>query len=114
MGSELREWGVKMETLVLSNNEKRKAFLSEYRKWDHLQHDEVNDFNYYRYTFEDGSFITAIEYSFVSLLPCRLSKLVTTNFLTLTQKNGRYQPIRSNDTDIIEHIKKIVPNKKRR
>ncbi len=47
---------------VFKNNEQRKNWLKEYKKWGLWYTDKNIDVNYYKFDFEDGSRLIAVEY----------------------------------------------------
>lgn len=50
------------ELMALKNNDQRKAWLAQYKKWGLWYYDEHIDVNYYKYDFPDGSRLIVTEY----------------------------------------------------
>lgn len=50
------------ELMALKNNDQRKAWLAQYKKWGLWYYDGHIDVNYYKYDFPDGSRLIVTEY----------------------------------------------------
>lgn len=92
-----------MKKLQLTNDQKRKDFIRDYRQWPLVRLDKFNDFSYYRYTFEDGSFFTALEHKATYGPPIGRVAIVT---LTLSGRN--YAPIASTQAELVGHLKEVA------
>lgn len=78
----------------LTNDGKRKQFFQNYSENFKLVHvDKYNNFKYYGFDFEDGSFLTALEYA-----PGKA-------IITLTKPTWDYVPVASTMTEIVAHLK---------
>lgn len=78
----------------LTNDAKRKQFYQDYATNFKLLHiDKYNNFKYYGFDFEDGSFLTVLEYN-----PGKA-------IVTLTKSGQDYVPVASTMTDIVMHLK---------
>ncbi len=89
------------EEITLTNDHQRKEFLGDYYEdpWEHIRCDEELGLNFYRVTFRDGSFITAVESRRGYHIP---------PLLTLTKPGQPYFPVRSTQGEMIAHLKKVA------
>lgn len=91
-----------MKKLQLTNDQKRKDFIRNYQEWPLVRLDKFNDFSYYRYTFEDGSFFTALEHKTIYGPPIKVA------IITLTSKGRNYVPIASTQSELVSHLKEVA------
>lgn len=87
--------------LELTNDFKRKKFLMNYQEWPLVRMDTFNEFYYYRYTFDDGSYFTALDYK--GNFGVKRQALIT-----LTKAGKRYVPVSDTQSTLIEHLKVVV------
>lgn len=79
----------------LTNDVKRKEFYLNFKEnWELLHVDKYNNFKYYGFDFEDGSFLTALEYKDGMAI------------ITLTEATWDYVPVASTMTEIVSHLRK--------
>lgn len=98
----MKEGLLKMSKLVLTNDQQRKEFIKNYQNWKLIRIDKLIGFNYYRFEFDDGSFITALDHK-TNIGPAKRNAIIT-----LTKKGRNYIPISSTQADILNHLKEVA------
>ena len=90
-----------MDNLVLTNDQQRKDLLGDFYEnpWEHIRCDEELELNFYRVSFRDGSYITAIVSRYGYHIPA---------LLTLTKPGQPYSPERSTQGELIDHLRKVA------
>lgn len=94
------------EPIVLTNDRQRKEFLENYYlengPWKLIREDEEVGLNFYRVTFPDGSFITAMD-SYWDAYQAPI--------FTLTQPGFEYFPSWTTQGELFSHLRKVAGKK---
>lgn len=93
--------------IVLTNDRQRKEFLENYYMengpWELIREDEEIGLNFYRVTFEDDSFITAVD-SYWDAYKAPI--------FTLTQPGVDYFPEWTAQGELFAHLRKVAGRQK--
>lgn len=94
------------EQIVLTSDRQRKMFLENYYEenspWELIREDEEIGLNFYRVTFPDGSFITAMD-SYWDAYQAPI--------FTLTQPGFEYFPSWTTQGELFSHLRKVAGKK---
>lgn len=94
--------------MILKNNKERESFLENYQDWDLLEISNVTGLCIYRYRFDNGDYITALENGYWEPNVGQYEKSVIT---TLTQQSERYIPLPFTKKDLMYYLRNNVPSK---
>lgn len=112
---------VQPELPILKNNDQRAEWLRNYKSWGEWYQDDNINARYYKYDFPDGSRVVVVEYL------CKRYRakkedpdsewgsghyhLIHSSDESTYYCNYTYNPYDSSLTEIVEHLKKVVPRK---
>lgn len=102
------------ERLVLKNDQERTDFLESWKNWPLWFESPQIEARYYRYMFDDGSYIVAVSYrrsNWSRYSRMKEEEYGRANMHLVKVGENYYGEYTTSRTDLIEHIKAVVPRK---